>query len=393
MGVYSEYLDRQMSFEELTRERKKQLRRISELRGRGVLVYASNINSNTPNGIDNSDIVPFSDQLSNIKSEDIDVIIETPGGVAEVVEDFVKLIRKHHKHLGIIVPGTAKSAGTIFTMAADEILMGEMSAVGPIDAQIFSNGKRFSADAFLQGLNKIRTESAENKILELAYIPMLQQLSPGEIQHCENAQKFSQTLVKDWLIKYKFSSWLTHNDSGQPVTNEEKEAKADDIAKKLGDHSHWLTHGRSIKIDDLRTMGLKITDYSADVELNDAIVRYFTLLQMTFETNIYKIYETPDSQVFRSINAGPPIENNPMHSIPNPLIIDAECAKCHYKSKIQLNFEKNFPLKPGAIPYPKDNKLKCPDCGTETDLLGLRHQLEAQLHKNLIIDGGEEASK
>lgn len=385
MGVYSEYLDKQMSFEELSRERKKQLKRISELRGRGVLVYASNINSNTPNGIDNSDVVPFSDQLSNIGSEDIDVIIETPGGVAEVVEDFVKLIRKHHKHLGIIVPGTAKSAGTIFTMAADEILMGELSSVGPIDAQIFSNGKRFSADAFLQGLNKIRNEAAQKKTLELAYIPMLQQLSPGEIQHCENAQKFSQTLVKDWLKKYKFSSWDKHGDNDCNVTEAEKEAKAEEIAKKLGDHSHWLTHGRSIKIDDLRAMGLKITDYSEQPELNDAIVRYFTLLQMTFETNIYKIYETPDSQVFRSINQGLPVENNPVHQIPNPLVVDAECSKCHCMTKIQFNFDKEFPQIPGTVPYPKNNMLKCPECGIESDLLGLRQQLEAQLNKNLVI--------
>lgn len=385
MGVYSEYLDKQMSFEELSKERKKQLKRISELRGRGVLVYASNINSNIPNGIDISDIVPFSDQLSNIKSEDIDVIIETPGGVAEVVEDFVKLIRKHHKHLGIIVPGTAKSAGTIFTMAADEILMGELSAVGPIDAQILSNGKRFSADAFLQGLNKIRTEAAQNKTLELAYIPMLQQLSPGEIQHCENAQKFSQTLVKDWLKKYKFSSWDKHSDNDSNVTESEKEAKAEEIAKKLGDHGHWLTHDRSIKIDDLRAMGLKITDYSELPDLNDAIVRYFTLLQMTFETNIFKIYETPDSQVFRSINQGPPVENNPMHLMPNPLVIDAECSKCHCMTKIQLNFEKEFPQISGTVPYPKNNMLKCPGCGIEIDLLGLRQQLEAQSHKRLVI--------
>lgn len=385
MGVYSEYLDKQMPFEDLSAERKKQLKRISTLRGRGVLVYASNINASVPNSIDYSDVVPFSDQLSNINSDDIDIILETPGGLAEVVEDFVKLIRKHHSHLGIIVPGTAKSAGTIFTMAADEILMGELSSVGPIDAQIVSNGKHFSADAFLQGLDKIRQETAASKNLELAYIPMLQHLSPGEIQHCENAQNFSKTLVRNWLKEYKFSSWTKHSDTGELVTPEDKEKRANDIATQLGNHSHWLTHGRSIKIDDLRAMGLKITDYSEDEELNDAIVRYYTLLQMTFETNIYKIYETPESQIYRSFNQGPPLNNNAARTIPNPLILDAECPKCKNTIKIQINFEREFPLVSGAQPYPKNNRLKCPRCGVETELLNLRQQLEAQTGKKIVI--------
>ena len=178
MGVYSEYLDKQFSFDELSAERKKQLKRISQLRGRDILVYASNVNADAPNSIDYSDALPFADQLSNIASDNIDIILQTPGGLAEVVEDLVHLVRKKHKEVGIIVPGMAKSAGTIFAMAADEILMGDLSALGPIDAQIVNNGKRYSADAFLEGLKKIREKAEKERKIELAYIPMLQNISP-----------------------------------------------------------------------------------------------------------------------------------------------------------------------------------------------------------------------
>lgn len=384
MGVYSEYLDKQFSFDELSKERKKQLKRISDIRGRDVLVYASNINANAPTSIDYSDILPFSDQLSNLSSENIDIILETPGGLAEVVEDLVKLVRNKHKNVGIIVPGTAKSAGTIFSMAADEILMGELSALGPIDAQIVSNGKRFSADAFLEGLNKIRQEATSKKSLELAYIPMLQNLSPGEIQHCENAQKFSKTLVTNWLKEYKFKDWSMHETSQTPVTAGDKEKRAEEIADLLCNHSHWLTHGRSIKMQDLRNMKLSITDYTQDTELNDAITRYHTLLQMSFETNIYKIYETPNSQIYRSTNQTPPIDQQIIQKLPNPLIVDFECGKCKAKSKMQINFEKKFPLNPGTVPFPSNNKFKCPSCGAESDVLGIRQQLEAQTKKKII---------
>lgn len=384
MGVYSDYLDKQFSFEELSNERKTQLQRISSIRNRDIIVYASNINANAPNSIDYSDILPFSDQLSNLKSEDIDIILETPGGLAEVVEDLVKLVRKKHRDIGIIVPGTAKSAGTIFAMGADEILMGDLSALGPIDAQIVSNGKRFSADAFLEGLNKIKQEASSKKALELAYIPMLQNLSPGEIQHCENAQKFSKTLVTNWLKEYKFKNWNIHETSQTPVTEQDKEERAEEIASLLCNHGRWLTHGRSIKLRDLQNMKLSITDYSQNVELNDAITRYYTLLQMSFETNIYKIYETPHSQIYRSINQTPPVDNNVLQNIPNPLIVDFQCRKCKSSFKIQINFEKHFPTVDETIPFPNNNKLKCPTCGAESDVLGLRQQLEAQTKKKIV---------
>lgn len=215
------------------------------------------------------------------------------------MEDLVKLIRDRYESVGIIIPGYSKSAGTIFAMAGDEILMGSTSALGPIDAQIIANGKRFSAEAFLEGLKKIKEEVQKNG-LNLAYVPILQNISPGEIQHCENAQNFSQKLVSEWLAKYKFKNWITHSTTGSPVTEEDKLERAKQIGALLCSHSEWLTHGRSIKIDDFNKMKLLITDYSKDSQLNDVILRYYTLLRMTFDmTSIYKIFETTTSQVMR----------------------------------------------------------------------------------------------
>ena len=54
MGIYSDYLNQQMAFETLTNERKKQLKRISDIRGRGVLVFASDVAKDCPNNIDYS---------------------------------------------------------------------------------------------------------------------------------------------------------------------------------------------------------------------------------------------------------------------------------------------------------------------------------------------------
>ena len=202
MGVYTEYLDN-LAFQDfrlLTQERKKQLQRISELRGgRDVLVFAADQSNSNLIGnmasISYPDILPITDQLSVLKGQHLDLIIETPGGVGEVTEGIVGLIRKKYENFAVIVPGWAKSAGTILAMAADEILMGQTSALGPIDAQLAWQGKQFSAHALLAGVDKIKDEVQKTGILNKAYVPMLQTLSPGELEHASNALAFATKLV------------------------------------------------------------------------------------------------------------------------------------------------------------------------------------------------------
>jgi predicted RNA-binding Zn-ribbon protein involved in translation (DUF1610 family) len=388
MGIYSEYINKRLSFDQISAERKNQLKRISSIRGRDTIVYASDSNKgNAPISILPPDLLPFKDQLSYIKTKEVDILLETPGGIAETVEDMVELVRSRHDRVGIIIPGMAKSAGTIFSMAGDEILMGNSSSLGPIDAQIVSNGKRFSADAFLDGLEKIKKEVSETGKLNPAYIPMLQSISPGEIQHFENAQNFSKTLVRNWLSKYKFKYWEKHSSTGKIVTPDEKEARADEIAIKLCKHSDWLTHGRSIRIKDLQEMRLQVYDYSTSTELNDPIERYYTLLRMTFDlTGIYKIFETCCSQIYQSISQAVlpaiPIQKNLKAQAAHT---DFICPKCASKYNIQLNLEKNVKLDALSVPYPKDDNFICPNCGTETNLTPLRLQLEAQSGLKVIL--------
>lgn len=386
LGIYAEFLDKNWDFNQITQERKRLLNRISSLRNnRDILVFASDLTKNDPAiSIDYSDLLPLNDQLSNLSGKGLDIILETPGGVAEVVEDAIRTIRLKYESVGIIIPGWSKSAGTIFAMAGDEILMSPSSALGPVDAQIITNRKRYSADAFLEGLDKIKEDIAKSGKLNPVYIPILQNISPGEIQHCENAQNLSKDLVTKWLKNYKFKFWINHS-NGTPVSEEERHRRAEEIAKEICSQSKWLTHGRSISISDFQDIGLKITDYSQNKELNDAITRYHTLLRITFEnTNLYKLFETPSSQIYRFLvgNVSPP--PNPGQQITNA-DINFECPKCHNKFLIQANLQKNVPLKNGFRPYPiDDNTFKCPNCNTLSNISNIRLQIEAQSGKKVV---------
>ena len=128
MGIYSEYLDQAIGndFQALTAERKKQLERISTLRGRDVLVFAADLNKSVPEtSIGFGDLLPITDQLDNLDGKKVDLILETPGGGGEVAEDIVRLLHEKYEEVGVIIPGWAKSAGAIIAMAADEILMAQ----------------------------------------------------------------------------------------------------------------------------------------------------------------------------------------------------------------------------------------------------------------------------
>jgi ClpP class serine protease len=110
MGAYSEYLDRQMSFEQLSAERKVQLQRISKLRGgRDILVFAADLNKGAaPISIGYPDILPIKDQLDNLCGTALDLVLETPGGSGEVTEDIVRIVRAKYDTVGVLVPGWAK---------------------------------------------------------------------------------------------------------------------------------------------------------------------------------------------------------------------------------------------------------------------------------------------
>jgi predicted RNA-binding Zn-ribbon protein involved in translation (DUF1610 family) len=396
MGVYGEYLNTpglMQNFDAQTAERKNQIRRISQIRGASrktdVLVFAADLNKPIPGipiNITYGDVLPISDQLSNLKGDRLDLILETPGGMGEVAEEIVRLIRGRYEEFAVIVPGWAKSAGTILAMAADEILMGPTSALGPIDAQLSWQGKTFSADALLEGFDKIKEEVQASGVLNKAYIPSLQNISPGELQEARNALKFATELVTDWLVQYKFKDWNEHSSTHQPVTPEEKKERAAAIAAQLCDHRRWRTHGRSIKIADLRAMRLNITDYSTQPDLADAVMRYYALMQISFQSNLYKIYETADSQVMKFLmpQVPPPQQFLQPVGVAEHAILNFQCPKCKATSQIQANLGTPQPLQPGSLPFPQNSKFRCPKCGVEHDLTDARRQLEAQSKKPVV---------
>jgi ClpP class serine protease len=66
----------------------------------------------------------------------IDLIIHTPGGLVLAAMQIARAVEAHKAKVTAYVPVYAMSGGTLIALAADEIVMGEFSVLGPIDPQI-----------------------------------------------------------------------------------------------------------------------------------------------------------------------------------------------------------------------------------------------------------------
>ena len=206
------------------------------------------------------------------------IVLETPGGVVEIVERMVEVIRNIYQEVIVIVPDTAMSAGTVFALSADSIMMDSFSRLGPIDPQIIKDDKLVPALAYLNQYQKLN-EKAERGSLTTAEYAMLGKLDLGELYQFEQARELSVELLIKWLSQYKFKDWKTTETRGARVTKKMKQERAKEIAHILNDPDRWHSHSRGISIDTLRDeLKLKIDDYSENEKLNGSIKNYFSLL-------------------------------------------------------------------------------------------------------------------
>ena len=108
---------------------------------------------------------------------------------------------------------------------------------------------------------------------------MIAKFDAAELYAIDQARKQSVTLIKKWLVKYKFKDWKETKTNGRPVTRKMKEARAEKIADTLNDTKIWHSHGRGIPMETLRSarMKLLIEDFGKDRHLNKLVKDYYDL--------------------------------------------------------------------------------------------------------------------
>lgn len=168
-------------------------------------------------------------------------------------------------------------------MSGDRIYMDYSSALGPIDPQVQSkDGRWVPALGYLDKFEEILRKAKNGELTDVEFA-LAQNQDLAVLRRYEQARDLSVNLLKDWLVRYKFKDWNTHRTNptkmGQPVTDEEKTERAQEIADKLSNNGIWHSHGRMIGIETLKNeLRLEVEDYTDNNPLRDVISSYHEML-------------------------------------------------------------------------------------------------------------------
>ncbi|MCR5415184.1 MAG: ATP-dependent Clp protease proteolytic subunit [Pseudobutyrivibrio sp.] len=233
------------------------------------------------------------DEIGRLKDksdlkEKVFIMLTTNGGDANSAERLVNILRYNYKTVNFLIPDHAYSAGTILCMSGDKIYMNYNSVLGPIDPQVRNKeGRYVPALGYLDKIDKLLEKARKGTISDAEYL-ILKDFDLAEISFYEQARDLTVDLLKKWLVKYKFKDWTRHKSSGKVVTDDEKTARAEEIAKGLGDYKKWKAHGRPLNMEILKDLKLVVDDFGQDEDIEKNIMSFYTMAQEFKKLNRYQ---------------------------------------------------------------------------------------------------------
>lgn len=254
-------------------------REIEKLRGRPLLVYASDFlgqdDTTTPNAIDLQDVDGFTDLAGTVDSTEVDVLLHSPGGRPDATERIVYILRNHFDRVHFIIPHSAYSAATMLALSGDSITIHPSATLGPIDPQIGGIPARSIKRGFERVRDLLKTEGPEALP---AYMPLIENYTLDLLELCDDSEKLSKELVTAWLTEYMFRG-------------EKKKKQINDIVEYFTSYDKHLMHSRPLLYKKLADLNLKID--IAEKPLRKLIWEAYIMLNGFFNmTDFVKLYES-----------------------------------------------------------------------------------------------------
>ena len=152
----------------------------------------------------------------------IDFVIHTPGGLVLAAMQIARAVEAHKAKVTVYVPVYAMSGGTLIALAADEIVLGEFSVLGPIDPQI-------------------------------AGLPAASIVKARELEAHRRASSTSRWFSPMWREK---ALAQVKQGAVELLTPRMEQAAAEALAAKLAG-GHW-THDYALTASEARALGLPV---------------------------------------------------------------------------------------------------------------------------------------
>ncbi len=204
--------------------------------------------------INQRDCYYFAELFGDVHCEPCDLLIQTPGGETDATEGLVSLIQNCVSDLRVIVPRSSKSNGTLLSLAANEIVMGFCSELGPIEPSVNKIPSSVLMTEEVAGL-----DFALHKLGEYAY---------------KHTKQIAERLLSAGMMASK--------------TKEEVTA----VVEKLAGRDFYKSHGSVIEHREAASLGLKV----CYLPYNDELWKKIWLLYCMYDYDaqrdgLLKIYE------------------------------------------------------------------------------------------------------
>jgi hypothetical protein len=114
-------------------------------------------------------IESFIDQCAAARIKKLHMLVNSPGGGVVSSYKIAKALRSQFTEIRVFVPHMAASGGTLIALTGDEIVMGVMSHLSPLDPQFYYQGMSISSNTFARCFERFQRSFAQLQPDEAPY--------------------------------------------------------------------------------------------------------------------------------------------------------------------------------------------------------------------------------
>lgn len=233
------------------------IKKLEEKLGMPMIVYWNSYNG----GVCQNDVNAFYNLFKQVRSQEkVALFIRSAGGDTLAGLRIVNVIRNYAKHVTALIPLETASAATLVTLGADEIHMGPLSFITPIDSSKLpqlspldpvTNAKVSVSQNEIQRLERLWKENAPEHSDNHHYEELYKYIHPVVLGSLDRSSSLSIRVGKT-ILSY-------HNQNLE---------ECERISTKL--NSDYPSHSYPIVLQEAQELGLNANEM--DVEVHDLLL-------------------------------------------------------------------------------------------------------------------------
>lgn len=230
----------------LFKETQEILDKLEAKLGRPLVVYWNSYNG----GVCGNDVLAFYELFNKIgRNEKVALFIKSKGGDVESALRIVNIIRNYNKNVLALIPLESASSATLMALGADEIHMGPLAYLTPIDS---STVHRLSP---LDTVNNQKVRIAHDEIKRITKL-WKDDENGGQVNHYQELYKYVHPLVIGSLDRSSSLSVKICREILSYHLNDKEKCKI--ISERL--NNDYPSHSYPIVLKEVKELGLEASE-------------------------------------------------------------------------------------------------------------------------------------